>query len=61
MSTFSAYKYKSSGTLMYRLDFNVNEILPLTADDIANNRSRVYWELKLYSFNISFLAIVLLS
>ena len=51
MSTFSAYKYKSSGTLMYRLDFNVNEILPLSAEDIANNVSRVNWELKLYSFN----------
>lgn len=51
MATYSAYKYNSSNNLMYRLDFVVNEILPLSAEDIANNVSRVNWELKLYSFN----------
>lgn len=50
MATYSAYKYNGS-TLMYRLDFIVNEILPLSSADIANNVSRVNWELKLYSFN----------
>lgn len=51
MATYSAYKYNSSNNLMYRLDFIVNEIIPLSAEDIANNVSRVNWELNLYSFN----------
>lgn len=51
MATYSAYKYNSSNNLMYRLDFVVNEIIPLSAEDIANNVSRVNWELNLYSFN----------
>lgn len=51
MATYSAYKYNSSNNLMYRLDFVVNEILPLSAEDIANDVSRANWELKLHSFN----------